>query len=298
MEYIEKSNSIIAKVSFNEAVLILNNDGKNIYEFTKNGNFQLNFQDLVGNTNSIQLVVDSIEKEPAIPTVPEEPKAPEESQDSSWSQGSQWSQNSNSSPDLSNPPEQKEPEEAKPTQQKPTFSKTTSSGIKWNINEEELMEFFGANNYTTGNTFLANLSINDSQTKDQIMSVLNKHLDTLKEKYEILSYKDIFFELVIDGKVTKVTKLNKPIELTIDLDKIAKEDCVVFEITDGKINQLADLDHIENTVTIKTDNLSSIVIAQKAPENNLLTYIIMITSITVILIVALAIVFVRMKAIK
>ena len=298
VEYIEKSNSIIAKVSFNEAVLILNNDGKNIYEFTKNGNFQLNFQDLVGNTNSIQLVVDSIEKEPAIPTVPEEPKAPEESQDSSWSQGSQWSQNSNSSPDLSNPPEQKEPEEAKPTQQKPTFSKTTSSGIKWNINEEELMEFFGANNYTTGNTFLANLSINDSQTKDQIMSVLNKHLDTLKEKYEILSYKDIFFELVIDGKVTKVTKLNKPIELTIDLDKIAKEDCVVFEITDGKINQLADLDHIENTVTIKTDNLSSIVIAQKAPENNLLTYIIMITSITVILIVALAIVFVRMKAIK
>ena len=76
--------NIIATLKTNEEVIILNNNGKNTYVFTKNGKFVFEFVDKAGNKGTAEAIVSWITEEPEEPKPvdpvdpkPEEPK-PEE----------------------------------------------------------------------------------------------------------------------------------------------------------------------------------------------------------------------------
>lgn len=60
----ETVNSVVAKVSFNkDGITILNNDGKDTYEFTENGSFTFEFEDEAGRKGTIVATVDWIRKQ-------------------------------------------------------------------------------------------------------------------------------------------------------------------------------------------------------------------------------------------
>ena len=61
-----EDGSVTAQISFDEETIITNNDGKNTYVFTKNGEFTFEFKDLAGNTGTAVAKVSTI-KEPEKP---------------------------------------------------------------------------------------------------------------------------------------------------------------------------------------------------------------------------------------
>lgn len=74
-----EDGSITAKISFNEETVITNNEGKDTYVFTKNGEFTFEFKDLAGNTGTAVAKVTTIKEqdEPVSPPVEEDKTAPE-----------------------------------------------------------------------------------------------------------------------------------------------------------------------------------------------------------------------------
>lgn len=57
-----EDKSVTAKISFNEETIITNNDGKDTYVFTKNGEFTFEFKDLAENTGTAKAVVETIKE--------------------------------------------------------------------------------------------------------------------------------------------------------------------------------------------------------------------------------------------
>ena len=65
-----EDGSITAKISFNEETVITNNEGKDTYVFTKNGEFIFEFKDLAGNIGTAKVVVASIKEVESDTTAP------------------------------------------------------------------------------------------------------------------------------------------------------------------------------------------------------------------------------------
>lgn len=84
VEYSTKEKTkdpVVAKlVGYNEDIIVLNNNGSKEYTFTKNGKFTFEIQDMVGNRNSIEAIVDWIISDsgtdPSDPVIPDDPTDP------------------------------------------------------------------------------------------------------------------------------------------------------------------------------------------------------------------------------
>ena len=72
---VKTNKNITATITFNRSeVTITNNDGKNTYEFNKNGEFSFNFIDKYGFEGTEKATVQNIDKEPPVATVTKEVK--------------------------------------------------------------------------------------------------------------------------------------------------------------------------------------------------------------------------------
>lgn len=78
IKYVENEDkSVTATITFNEDAVITNNEGKDTYTFTENGEFTFEFKDAVGNKSTATAKVTTIVKEPEVPPVEEDKTAPE-----------------------------------------------------------------------------------------------------------------------------------------------------------------------------------------------------------------------------
>ena len=112
----------------------------------------------------------------------------------------------------------------------------------------------------------------DEIKKDNInkseKEIISNYIKDLKGKIKIDTVLDIYLEKIVGTTTTKLTNLPSDIEITINIPDSLKgknKEFSIIKIHNNKIDLLKDLDTNPNTITFKTDEFSTYMIAETIP---------------------------------
>lgn len=268
LEYITENNKVIIKI-INPSEKITFKEGNGIYEFTKNGEYEIIFYDMVGNEGKITAVINSIKENEDKPddsnnnnennnNNPTPPNKPNE--DNSENNNKPNNDNSNNKPGQNNSSNNQNNNNTttnKPNIKIPIKPQKPNNNNKPNTN-------ITYKKYMSGNINIeipSNAIKEDSNLKVESLKIPQE----LKDKFE--EYSEYYDLYLVNNKSQKINlETTDEIIIYIKLNK-EKDFKGVYEITDNNNIKLIDYIKTDENIIIKTDKIGKYILSYKNIKN-------------------------------